>query len=113
MEFLCRETREYYSAEVKPSVDPVVLFKLYLLGYLFGQDPSTFPKDIDDKEVGKLLRHPQMSCKLSIPYSAAAISKSFDHSFEKEAPDPSLFTGGYRQKAGFPLLSPGGSHAEN
>lgn len=34
--FLYGETRQYYSHEGKPSIDPVVLFKLYLLGYLFG-----------------------------------------------------------------------------
>ena len=34
--FLYRETREYYSHEGKPSIDPVVLFKLYLIGYFFG-----------------------------------------------------------------------------
>lgn len=36
LRFLYGETREYYSTEGKPSIDPVVLFKLYLLGYLFG-----------------------------------------------------------------------------
>jgi transposase len=35
LSFLYRETREYYSHEGKPSLDPVVLFKLYLVGYLF------------------------------------------------------------------------------
>ncbi len=28
--FLYRDTREFYSHEGKPSIDPVVLFKLYL-----------------------------------------------------------------------------------
>lgn len=36
LSFLYKETREYYSHEGKPSIDPVVLFKLYLLGYFFG-----------------------------------------------------------------------------
>lgn len=36
LRFLYRETREFYSIEGKPSIDPIVLFKLYLLGYLFG-----------------------------------------------------------------------------
>jgi transposase len=36
LRFLYRETREFYSTEGKPSIDPIVLFKLYLLGYLFG-----------------------------------------------------------------------------
>jgi transposase len=36
LRFLYRETGEFCSTEGKPSVDPVVLFKLYLLGYLFG-----------------------------------------------------------------------------
>jgi transposase len=36
LKFLYRETRQYYSHEGKPSIDPVVLFKLYLLGYFFG-----------------------------------------------------------------------------
>jgi transposase len=34
--FIYGETRQYYSYEGKPSIDPIVLFKLYLLGYLFG-----------------------------------------------------------------------------
>lgn len=36
LSFLYKDTREYYSHEGKPSIDPVVLFKLYLLGYFFG-----------------------------------------------------------------------------
>jgi transposase len=36
LSFLYKETREYYSHEGKPSIDPVVLFKLYILGYFFG-----------------------------------------------------------------------------
>jgi transposase len=36
LSFLYKETREYYSHEGKPSIDPVVLFKLYLIGYFFG-----------------------------------------------------------------------------
>jgi transposase len=36
LNFLYEETREYYSHEGKPSIDPVVLFKLYILGYFFG-----------------------------------------------------------------------------
>ena len=36
LNFLYQETRPYYSHEGKPSIDPVVLFKLYLLGYFFG-----------------------------------------------------------------------------
>lgn len=36
LSFLYTETRQYYSHEGKPSVDPVVLFKLYLIGYFFG-----------------------------------------------------------------------------
>jgi transposase len=33
LSFLYRKTRKYYSHEGKSSIDPVVLFKLYLLGY--------------------------------------------------------------------------------
>ena len=36
LRFLYKDTREYYSHEGKPSIDPVVLFKLYVLGYFFG-----------------------------------------------------------------------------
>jgi len=36
LSFLYEETKEYYSHEGKPSIDPVVLFKLYILGYFFG-----------------------------------------------------------------------------
>jgi len=36
LEFLYEETRAYYSHTGQPSVDPVVLFKMMLLGYLFG-----------------------------------------------------------------------------
>jgi transposase len=36
LHFLYKDTRGYYSHEGKPSIDPVVLFKLYLLGYFFG-----------------------------------------------------------------------------
>ncbi len=36
LSFLYEETRQYYSHEGKPSVDPIVLFKLYILGYFFG-----------------------------------------------------------------------------
>ena len=35
LNFLYRETAQYYSHEGKPSIDPVVLFKLYLVGYFF------------------------------------------------------------------------------
>ncbi len=34
--FLYPETQMFYSTEGKPPIDPMVLFKLYLLGYLFG-----------------------------------------------------------------------------
>ena len=34
--FLYEETKEYYSHEGKLSIDHVVLFKLYILGYFFG-----------------------------------------------------------------------------
>ncbi len=30
---LYEETKEYYSHEGKPSIDPIVLFKLYVLGH--------------------------------------------------------------------------------
>ena len=36
LEYLREMTKSYYARDGKPSVDPVVLFKLYLLGYLFG-----------------------------------------------------------------------------
>ena len=36
LSFLYEQTREYYSHEGKPSIDPVVLFKLNILGYFFG-----------------------------------------------------------------------------
>ena len=36
LSFLYRETCQYYSHEGKPSIDPIVLFKLYLIGYFFG-----------------------------------------------------------------------------
>jgi transposase len=36
LEYLREMTKCYYARDGKPSVDPVVLFKLYLLGYLFG-----------------------------------------------------------------------------
>lgn len=36
LEFLYRETERYYSHEGKPSIDPVVLFKIYIIGYFFG-----------------------------------------------------------------------------
>jgi transposase len=36
LDFLYEETRIYYSHTGQPSVDPVVLFKMMLLGYLFG-----------------------------------------------------------------------------
>ena len=36
LSFIYKETRQYYSHEGKPSIDPVVLFKLYILGYFFG-----------------------------------------------------------------------------
>jgi len=36
LSFLYKETRGYYSHEGKPSIDPVVLFKLYIIGYFFG-----------------------------------------------------------------------------
>jgi transposase len=36
LEFLYAATKPYYAHDGKPSVDPIVLFKLYLLGYFFG-----------------------------------------------------------------------------
>jgi transposase len=36
LDFLYEETRPYYSHTGQPSVEPVVLFKMMLLGYLFG-----------------------------------------------------------------------------
>jgi len=36
LSFLYRDTRQYYSGEGKPSIDPVVLFKLYLRGICLG-----------------------------------------------------------------------------
>ena len=36
LKFLYRETHQYYSYEGKPSIDLVVLFKLYLIGYFLG-----------------------------------------------------------------------------
>jgi transposase len=36
LDFLYEETSSYYSHTGQPSVDPVVLFKMMLLGYLFG-----------------------------------------------------------------------------
>jgi hypothetical protein len=36
LDFLYAETWQYYSLEGKPSIDPVVLFKLHLIGYRFG-----------------------------------------------------------------------------
>jgi len=36
LSFIYAATRWYYSHEGKPSIDPVVLFKLYILGYFFG-----------------------------------------------------------------------------
>lgn len=36
LNFLYEETKIYYSHEGKPSIDPVVLFKIYVLGYFFG-----------------------------------------------------------------------------
>ncbi len=36
LRFLYKDTRPYYAHEGKPSINPVVLFKLYLLGYFFG-----------------------------------------------------------------------------
>jgi transposase len=36
LSFLYEETKQYYSQEGKPSIDPVVMFKLYILGYFFG-----------------------------------------------------------------------------
>ena len=35
LKFIYTETRHYYSHEGKPSIDPVVLFKLYLIVYFF------------------------------------------------------------------------------
>jgi len=34
--FLYAATKPYYAHDGKPSVDPIVLFELYLLGYFFG-----------------------------------------------------------------------------
>ncbi len=36
LRFLYEETKTFYSHEGRPSVDPVVLFKLYLVAYFFG-----------------------------------------------------------------------------
>lgn len=36
LKFLYAATKPYYAHDGKPSVDPIVLFKLYLLGYFFG-----------------------------------------------------------------------------
>jgi transposase len=36
LRYLYKETREYYSHEGKPSIDPVVLFKFYVICYFFG-----------------------------------------------------------------------------
>jgi transposase len=36
LNFLHQITKKYYSHEGKPSIDPVVIFKIYLLGYFFG-----------------------------------------------------------------------------
>lgn len=36
LRLLYEETRSFYSAEGRPSVDPIVLFKLYLIAYFFG-----------------------------------------------------------------------------
>ena len=36
LRYLYKETRQYYSHEGKPSIDPVVLFKFYVICYFFG-----------------------------------------------------------------------------
>ena len=36
LKFLYGETRSFYSNEGRPSIDPVVLFKLYIIAYFFG-----------------------------------------------------------------------------
>jgi transposase len=36
LKYLYTATRPYYAHDGKPSIDPVVVFKIYLLGYLFG-----------------------------------------------------------------------------
>jgi len=36
LDFLYEETRPYYSHTGQPSVDPLILFKMMLLGYLYG-----------------------------------------------------------------------------
>jgi transposase len=72
LSFLYRETREYYSHEGKPSIDPVVLFKLCLLGYFFGIPSET-----------RLFREAQMNlaCRWYLGYD-----------LEQEIPDHSVMT---------------------
>ena len=36
LDYLYAETESYYALDGKPSIDPVVIFKIYLIGYLFG-----------------------------------------------------------------------------
>ena len=36
LSFLYEQTKQYYSHEGKPSIDPVLLLKLYILGHFFG-----------------------------------------------------------------------------
>jgi transposase len=36
LSYLYNATKAYYARDGKPSIDPVVVFKIYLLGYLFG-----------------------------------------------------------------------------
>ena len=36
LDFLYKDTEQFYSHEGKPSIDPVVLFKIYIIGYFFG-----------------------------------------------------------------------------
>ena len=36
LSFLYDMTKPYYSREGKPSIDPIVLFKFYIIGYFFG-----------------------------------------------------------------------------
>ncbi len=36
LSYLYTATKPYYAHDGKPSIDPVVLFKLYIIGYFFG-----------------------------------------------------------------------------
>ena len=41
LNFICKETKKYYGIEGRQSIDPVVFFKLILMGYHFGQYKNT------------------------------------------------------------------------